>query len=104
MEFNEERYPPQVELTGQNLMLIGKGVEEFKKLYADKYDLLKYEIWLNKFEEKKYFSISFLPNIETIFAGVHFEIADQGMYQNGPGVVFFFSLDDCSLLKTQWMR
>ena len=61
MDFKEERYPPQIQLTGEAILLISKGVQEFKNRYADQYDLLRYEIWLNKFEEKRYFCVPSSP-------------------------------------------
>jgi hypothetical protein len=75
----------------------------FKTKFGGKFwPIEKYNIIVSFYEE--YAAVAFCPMIEDFIDGIPFEVADRGMWKNGPGVDIFISLDDYSHLKTVFMR
>lgn len=98
-------YPPHNEIDGLVVSYLENGLNEFRKLFKDKFNLRNYTVGIDDFSDPhNYYSVSFMPNVESMFEDINFEIADKGMYKNGMGVVFFFSSKEDKLLKTVYMR
>jgi hypothetical protein len=75
----------------------------FKSKFSGKsWPIEKYDVVASFYKE--YASVSFCPMIENFIDGIPFEVADRGIWKNGPGVQIFISLDDYSHLKTVFMR
>lgn len=100
----ESKYPADIEFEGKIVLYIENGLREFKSLFKDEFDLNNYVVTLNKFEKNGNYCVTFIPKVASMFEGIEFEIPNQGMYANGRGVEFFFSIKNDELLKTVYMR
>lgn len=105
----ESRYPPDQRFDGRVIMVLHQArnylLNVFDSHFSGKqWPLEGYEVLFNMYPEHNCAEVSFCPKVDTSINGVPFEVADQGVWANGPGVEFFISLEDYSLLKTTFMR
>lgn len=89
---------------GSYLLIIEDAKRKFEEISKGEWDLKKYVVWLQISTNQKYASIGFIPNIENFIDGIPFEIPNQGMYQNGRGVQFYYEIDNVELKETIFMR
>lgn len=99
--FNRNDYH---EIKGSYLLIIEDAKRKFEEISKGEWDLKKYVVWLQISTNQKYSSIGFIPNIENFIDGIPFEIPNQGMYQNGRGVQFYYEIDNVELKETIFMR
>lgn len=78
-------------------------LKEFEK-YENEYSILKYDVLLNIYTEYDIIKIAFCPKIETFIQGFPFEVPYRGLWNNGPGISFYFELSSCTVLKKVYMR
>ncbi len=96
-------------LTSQEMLALETSIQYFFTILKTfknhkKWSLEKYTIYIGDYPEYNYYEFSFCPKTETFVAGIPFEIADQGIYKNGPGITMFISKEDNSLLRHYFMR
>jgi hypothetical protein len=77
--------------------------QEFKG-FRREWPITNYDVLLSWYTEYGLVDIAFCPKVETFVQGGPFEVADRGMYRNGPGIEFVLSLSDYSLVKRVYMR
>lgn len=100
----ENKYPADLEFEGKTIIYIENGLREFRALFKYEFNLNNYLIAMNVFEKNGNYNVSFIPKTVSMFEDIEFEISNEGMYANGRGVKFFFSLENNELLKTVYMR
>ncbi|MFC4159341.1 hypothetical protein [Chitinimonas lacunae] len=105
----EERYPPDQRLDGRLFALAEHGKALLEQVFIQHFDgrrwpIEGYTLLINLYEENGCGSVSFCPKIEQEVGGTPFEVPDQGLWQNGPGVTFYLDLKDYSLIKRVFMR
>lgn len=66
--------------------------------------LEKYDILVTSDDDQGLARVAFCPQVETLVNGIPFEVADGGMWANGPAPVFDLALADQRLVKTTWQR
>ncbi|MFC4159053.1 hypothetical protein [Chitinimonas lacunae] len=106
---NKEKFPPDHTIDGKIFSLAYHGRVFFEEKYKNPqnteiWPVENYEICISIYEEENCASISFCPKMEDFIEGFTFEISRQGLWENGPGVTFYLSLHDYSLIKTVSMR
>ncbi|MFC4159051.1 hypothetical protein [Chitinimonas lacunae] len=112
---NNEKLPknirnkPDIELNGRTLLALSHAINYLNNTFdiyfkKKKWPIENYEIWTVIYEEEKCISVAFCPKIEPDESGLLFEVPVQGVWKNGPGVKFFISLADYSLIDTVFMR
>lgn len=109
MAYTDERDPPDYRFDGRLLPLMQRARTYLEDIYQDRFSgrtwpIEGYVVILNSYHEEGYAAVSFCPKVESAVEGVPFEVADRGIWKNGPGVQLFISLKDFSLLKTVFMR
>ncbi|WP_140918251.1 hypothetical protein [Limnobaculum xujianqingii] len=76
----------------------------FNERYNRSWSLEKYEILIDECKSDNYVSIAFLPKTKQNVNGVPFEVPVKGIWENGPGIELYISLEDYSLLRFKGMR
>jgi len=79
-------------------------IKIFKNMKVSSYTISKYNVLLAIHTNYDIAAISFCPKVETFIEEVPFEVPNRGVWKNGPGVSFFYSLSSKSLLKKIYMR
>ena len=108
-QFVNPRFPPDHTLEGREAMALIHGyqylLKHFQKYFSGKiWPIEKYSVCVNYYKDFNYIVVSFIPITETFIDGVPFEIADRGMYKNGPGTSFFLDPITYELLRFHAMR
>lgn len=69
-----------------------------------RWPLNRYTVLVTQHTEYSMVDVAFCPDPTNFVDGIPFEIADKGMYINGPGVQLILAADDHSLIRTVYMR
>ncbi|WP_163012837.1 hypothetical protein [Burkholderia stabilis] len=98
------KYPAEIEFRGGCFEVFGLALKEFEVLSKGEWSLENYNVSLNVGCDGEVVVVSFVPDVAFSIDGVPFEVADQGMYVNGRGVVYAYDISEKRLLKTIYMR
>ncbi|CAB3969719.1 MULTISPECIES: hypothetical protein [Burkholderia] len=98
------RYPSDYSFRGDCFKIFGLALAEFKKLSKDRWPLSCYKVSVDLGGGESLVAVTFSPLPAYEIDGVPFEVADQGMYQNGRGVTYIYAIEGAALLKTVYMR
>lgn len=102
---NPEREVPP--LGEEAIKVLYYAVQEMYKIFENikgDYSIPKYNVLISLHINHDIEVVSFCPKVETFIQGVPFEIPYKGMWQNGPGVSFYYSLSNHVLIKKIYMR
>ncbi len=97
-------YPRDFSFRGKVIPILSLAFEEFKNISKGNWSLDNYEISVSVNCDESYAAVSFVPDPAHSVDGVPFEVADRGMYANGMGITFIFSLIDFRLVNKTYMR
>lgn len=89
------------------LRALSSGIEQLKLVFqdlGDEWPLDGYNILITFHTKYDLVEVDFCPKVSSMFEGISFEIADGGMYANGPGVQFFFTTPEFELVSKCFMR
>lgn len=89
------------------LRALSSGIEQLKLVFqelGDEWPLEGYNVFIAFHAKYDLVEVDFCPQLSSMFEGVSFEIADRGMYANGPGVQFFFHTPGFELVYRGFMR
>ena len=108
-DYKDDRDPPDYRLDGVAFLVLYHAKKYLDQTFDERFGgktwpLEKYNVLTTLYENEGYAAVAFCPKIETFVQGIPFEVADRGIWKNGPGVHLFISLKDYSLLKTTFMR
>lgn len=92
------------ELEGLYALLLVRAVEEFRKRYSNGVNLKLYIFYFDPHEDQNVYTIAMIPKSKTDLSQGVYEIPDQGVWENGPGIEFLFSTETFELLKVTRMR
>lgn len=98
------KHPAEVEFRGGCFEVFGLALKEFEALSKGEWSLKKYNVSINVGCDGGVMVVSFVPDVAFNVGGVPFEVADQGMYVNGRGVVYAYDISEKRLLKAIYMR
>ncbi|WP_156409984.1 hypothetical protein [Duganella sp. Root198D2] len=97
-------HPRDFNLPGSAIMAMSIAYDEFMIFSKGEWSLDNYQICISYTDDMDYMSIAFLPDPAYEINGIPFEVASRGMYKNGRGVEYIYSLMDFSLVKKILMR
>ncbi|MBY4727250.1 MULTISPECIES: hypothetical protein [Burkholderia] len=98
------RYPSDVSCSGECFEVFGLALAEFRKFSKGEWSLKNYNVSIDFGRDERLVAISFIPRPAYEVNGVPFEVADKGMYKNGRGVTYIYTVDGGELLKAVYMR
>lgn len=97
-------HPREFSLEGAVIMAMNIAYDEFITFSRGEWSLDNYQICISYTDDMDYISIAFLPDPAHEINGIPFEVANRGMYKNGRGVEYIYSLMDFSMLQKILMR
>lgn len=97
-------YQRSFSFSGEIVKAANLAYEEFMLLSKGEWPLENYSVCFSVTDDYRYTSFAFMPDPAYEIGGIPFEVSNRGMYQNGRGVVYIYSLADYSLVNTTYMR
>lgn len=98
------KYPSDVSFSGACFEVLGLALAEFRKFSKGEWPLVNYKVSVDVGKNESLIAIAFTPLPACEVNGVPFEVADQGMYRNGRGVTYIYTVDGGELIKAVYMR
>ncbi|WP_157649690.1 hypothetical protein [Burkholderia ubonensis] len=98
------KHPSEMNFRGDCFEIFDIALKEFGAFSRGEWSLKNYEVSVDVGCGGEVVVVSFVPDVAYSVNGVPFEIASQGMYKNGRGVVYAYSISEKKLLKTIYMR
>ena len=104
--FNGLGCNPDTEIEGDYVAIAKLAFKEFGNGYKKKYNLRNYALSFQTFniQGKHVHRVSFLPNPVGLPSDGILDIAQGGVWANGPGVSYFYAADSLELVKILYMR
>ena len=87
-------------------MIAKLAFEKFEKRFKNQYDLRQYKLSFESYliKGEVVHSISFMPQPVGLPSDGILDIAQDGLWANGPGVSYFYAAGSLELVKTIYMR
>ncbi|WP_155122347.1 hypothetical protein [Burkholderia ubonensis] len=99
-----DKYPRDMSFNGACFEMFGAALKEFEVLSKGEWSLENYTVSVDIGCDGEIVIVSFVPIPAYSVDGVPFEVASQGMYKNGRGVLYAYSVSEKKLLETVYMR
>ncbi len=109
VELRNKHHPDRVVLPfgKESIEVFYLAVQEMYKIFNNMkgdYTIEKYNVLLSIHIDHDIINVAFCPKTVPTFEGSYLEIPCGGIYTNGPGVDFFYSLSDYTLIRRIFMR
>ena len=104
--YEEIGYDPVIELEGEYVAVAKLALDRFEKEYKKKWDLSKYALGFQTYSiaGQKVHGVSFLPNPVGLPSDGVLDIAQGGVWANGPGLSYFYAANSLEFVRKIGMR